>query len=64
MPDCAWCDAAETLDHVWTEMGVGYYQCTCCEKFTRVGHDGISQRIIEPSREPACDVSGQLIDGP
>ena len=61
--DCAWCDAAQTLELLWTEMGVDYFRCSCCAKLTRVGRDGVSYRVT-PHTEPAVDISGYLIDGP
>ena len=60
-PDCGWCDAANALEHVWTEMGVEYYRCSCCTKLTRIGDDGLPRRV-EP-RKPVCDIGGHLMDG-
>ena len=60
-PDCAWCEAATTLEHVWTEMGSAYYICSCCGKQTLVDARGVAHRV-KPQVE--CDVSGYPIDGP
>ena len=60
-PDCAWCSAAKTLEHLWTEMRSEYYQCSCCGKQTRVDSDGVAHR--ERRREPAIDCQGNIIDG-
>lgn len=57
--ECAWgCDAVDTLQLEYQEMGVQFYICTCCSKGTRVA-DGESYR----SGERKADVSGTLIEG-
>ena len=60
-PNCAWCEAVNTLEHVWTELGSDYYICSCCAKHTRVDEREGAQRV-QPRRE-WLDVSGvQMFD--
>ena len=59
LPQCPSCDASDTLEHVWTEMGTEHYRCTCCAKQSWIDSHGRAQRS-----EPVLDVSGHLVDGP
>ena len=52
-PDCAHCDAAATLEPMYTEMGVTFYTCSCCGRTTRVDYAGRVQKSL-----PAIDVNG------
>ena len=58
-PDCSWCDAVNTLEHVWTELGSDYYICSCCAKHTRVDERGVAQRV---KPRPEFDVPGNYGD--
>ena len=62
-PDCTWCDAATSLELVYSEMGVDFYRCSCCAKFTRVGRDEIAVRVNRRKTEPKADCHGNIIDG-
>lgn len=59
LPDCPWCDAANTLDVLWAEMGTTYCACSCCGKQCRVDKHGAHR-----TNPPEFDVSGTVIDGP
>lgn len=61
LPDCPWCDAADTLDAEWVEMGARYCRCTRCSKRVRVDYDNRAYRMDDVYEH---DVSGALIDGP
>lgn len=61
--DCAWCDAAASLEPVYSEMGVSFCTCSCCGKLTQVNHDGTRVRV-SPRKADEYDVAGALIDGP
>lgn len=60
--DCPWCDAANTLEVEWTEMGTEHCLCAGCGKRSCVtdGRAGRSERRAES----AVDVLGHLLDGP
>ena len=61
-PDCAWCDAADSLDELFCEHGVTYYTCTCCAKTTRVPYQGVPERTT--ARPEVLDISGTLVFEP
>lgn len=58
-PQCPWCDAANTLDAGWSEMGSTYCHCTCCGKRCYVDRHG-AHRTPEPD---VRDVNGIVIYG-
>lgn len=43
-PQCAWCDAADSLTEEWAEMGTVYYHCGVCSHRTRVDPKGLEHR--------------------
>lgn len=55
---CAWCDAADSLELEWMEMGTAFYLCSCCAKRTRV-LDGVATRVIVGQ---PVDIQGRPID--
>lgn len=61
LPDCPHpgCDAAQTLEVIWTEMGARHCVCTCCGKPCRVDYRGGVHRDERTRR----DVSGNPIEG-
>ena len=58
LPDCAWCDAADSLTEI-VGLEVRLFECSCCAKLTQVDEKNRAHR--EPRR---TDVSGnQMYDG-
>lgn len=57
-PDCPWpgCDAADTLEEDWVEMGTSHCHCTCCGRSVRVDSRGEAHTV-----ERKTDVSGNLL---
>lgn len=55
LPDCPWdgCDANNTLEVVWEEMGTKFCVCKCCAKRSRVDERGEVYRC-----DRRTDVSG------
>lgn len=58
LPDCAWCDAANSLSVEWTEMGAKFCTCSSCAHRTRVV-DGVAYKSAPLER--VLDVSGNQI---
>ena len=57
-PQCAWCDAADSLK-ARVGLEAPLYECSCCAKLTRVDEKNLAYRA-EPRR---TDVSGHMIEG-
>lgn len=59
LPDCAYCQAANTLEPIYVEMGVTFATCSCCGKTTRIDHEGIAHKV-EPVKD-VRDVNGTMM---
>ena len=59
-PDCSHCSAVNTLELVYSEMGVDFAVCSCCAKTTRIDRDGVTHRV-EPDRR---DTNGVVMYDP
>ena len=58
LPDCSWCDAADSLTEI-VRAEARLYLCSCCSKVTRVDEKN------RPHREPRqLDVSGHQMYEP
>lgn len=45
LPDCPWCDSANTLKVDWSEMGTDFCRCSCCSKRCRVDNKGRVHKV-------------------
>ena len=58
LPDCAHCDANQTLERInGTDVGDAYYVCSCCGQTTRIDAKNRAHQI-----ERRTDVNGTLMD--
>lgn len=49
LPDCPWCDTAQSLTKVIIGLETPIYECSCCSKLFSLDNKNRAQRV--PQRE-------------